>query len=804
MEYNDNSLKTASLYYQANNYPPAEEICYKILNSDPKNARALHLLGAICYKQNKLNQSREFLLSAVKMNYAEPQYHYTLGKTLTALDDDGSSKHYKKALELAPDFIQAKYALGLHFKAHDNLKKARRCFEDILKKCPDYLPAANQLGNVFQLEDMLDKALVQYRRVLEIKPQTPEAHNNIAGVYKLQGKVDMAVLEYEKALEYNPLLASAHYNLGIIHHEAKKITKAERCFIKAVEYVPEYKDALMALANIMRQTERVEEAMKLYRKVIKIDSQSAEAYHNLGNCFQIRGASSIAVECFDRALKLKPDSAEMMCSKAMALDAKAEHDEASEHYQKALDLDHPREIQVLYYQFMAKMKLGDWRHYDGLLKKILKQTEAYVENEEADYTLPPLIMNIMPMAFDLRKKVVEKHAAIQTASADRQIKNASFKFEPETPAKLHIGYVSPDFKIHAVGCLIQDIFALHDRERFEITAYSLVDTKDPVQEKIEKGCDHYKAVCLKTSEEIAHLIYNDQIHILVDLAGYTTYSKPSIFSFRPAPVQMHYLGYLDTMGNESLEYILTDAMAVPEETGAKYTETPIYMPDSFAVCSEQEISEKKFFRKDHGLSDECFVYCCMNSPHKIEPVVFDSWMAILRQTENSVLWLYDNDNRGLTENLRREAEKRDVSGDRIVFAPRLSGAEYLARYQLADLFLDTFIYNAGATLIGALQAGCPAITLLGNSYLSRMGGSICRAAGLELMVCRTREEYEKKAIELCMDATAYKKMTDQWLARRQDAPLFDTAGFVRNLEKAFLKTWDLYTKNHRLPAIYIK
>ena len=276
-----------------------------------------------------------------------------------------------------------------------------------------------------------------------------------------------------------------------------------------------------------------------------------------------------------------------------------------------------------------------------------------------------------------------------------------------------------------------------------------------------------------------------------------------MFSFKPAPVQAHYLGYLDTIGNSKIQYILTDAFAAPPEMVSGFSETPVYLPDTFAVCSKEKISARRFTRQECSLPEESFVYCCMNSSHKIEPGVFDSWMRILKKTGNSVLWLFDNNSEQLVANLKKEAENRGVCGDRIIFAGKLPGDEYLARYRLADLFLDTFVYNAGATLIGALQAGCPAITFPGETILSRMGGSICRGAGLESLVCKTREEYEEKAIELCMRKDVYCAMKEEWLASKAETALFNTEGFVKKIEKAYVRMWDLYMRDETPPMVYI-
>lgn len=276
--------------------------------------------------------------------------------------------------------------------------------------------------------------------------------------------------------------------------------------------------------------------------------------------------------------------------------------------------------------------------------------------------------------------------------------------------------------------------------------------------------------------------------MLVDLAGYTTYSRTAIFALRPAPVQLHWLGYLDTMGADFLPYILGDDRVIPEDSGAQFSETVVSLPRGFAVASELPIGEPPS-RQDVGLPEDAFVYVCMNGLHKLDAEAFGVWMRILDRVPGSVLWLPDEGGRSAQANLAREAQARGVAASRLHFAPRVPLPPYLARYGVADLFLDTFAYNAGATAAGALRAGLPVLTRPGGTFMSRVGGSLCAGAGIPEMVCENASDYEERAVMLASAAGELADVRRRLGEAVHTEPLFDLQGFARQLEDAYRAIW---------------
>jgi predicted O-linked N-acetylglucosamine transferase (SPINDLY family) len=280
-----------------------------------------------------------------------------------------------------------------------------------------------------------------------------------------------------------------------------------------------------------------------------------------------------------------------------------------------------------------------------------------------------------------------------------------------------------------------------------------------------------------------------EVDIAVDLMGFTEHFRLGIFAQRAAPIQVNYLGYPGTVGADTIDYLIADATLVPEASQPHYTEKIVYLPNSFQANSRHPISQKQFTRSEQGLPEQGFVFCCFNHSYKISPSTFAVWMRVLGQVEGSVLWLLAGN--PLTDaNLRKEAVRRGIAPERLVFAQRLPLAEHLGRQRLAGLFLDTLPFNAGATASPALWAGLPVLTCMGETFAGRMGASLLRAMSLPEstlaeLIATSEQAYENLAIELALDPARLQNIRDQLARNRLSAPLFDTARFTRNLEAAY-------------------
>lgn len=357
--------------------------------------------------------------------------------------------------------------------------------------------------------------------------------------------------------------------------------------------------------------------------------------------------------------------------------------------------------------------------------------------------------------------------------------------------RLRIGYVSGDFRDHATAHLIRKLFRVHDRASFEIIGYSLrAGDGSHYWRQIAGACDQFVELSGLSNAEAAARIAADGVHVLVDLQGYTRFARPEIFALRPAPIQVSFLGYPGTLGADYIPYIIADRVVLPENLRPFFSEQPVYLPDCYQVNDdEQPIAATGFTRSDAGLPEDAFVYCCFNTPYKIDPTVFKVWMQILRQVPDSVLWLLAGTPRCI-DHLRKAAHEQNVEPDRLIFAPRQPKPEHLERHRLADLFLDTFIVNAHTTASDALWAGLPMLTLRGATFQSRVCTSLLTALGLTELIAEDIGDYEARGVALAQDVVRLRTLRAALPTRCRIGPPFETLRFVGQLEQAFRTLWD--------------
>jgi len=371
-------------------------------------------------------------------------------------------------------------------------------------------------------------------------------------------------------------------------------------------------------------------------------------------------------------------------------------------------------------------------------------------------------------------------------------------------SRIRIGYYSADFRNHVVAELIVELLELHDRDLFEVYCFSFgVPSNDGMRQRIVNACDHFIDIQMKSDMDIVQMSRQIGIDIAIDLGGYTQDSRTRIFEMRCAPIQVNYLGYPGTMGADFMDYIVADKTMIPAENQKYFTEKIVYLPHCFqSNDSKRAISEKHFERVEFGLPENAFVFCCFNNNYKILPETFDSWMRILNAVAGSVLWLYVEQATAI-ENLRHQAQHRGVNPDRLIFARKMNPDEHLARHQLADLFLDTQPFNAGATASTALWAGLPILTLMGNSFTSRYAASLLNAMDLPELITVTQQDYESSAMELATHPLKLAQIKEKLLRNRRESPLFNGALFARHMGAAYLEMHKRHVSGEAPTHIFI-
>jgi predicted O-linked N-acetylglucosamine transferase (SPINDLY family) len=446
------------------------------------------------------------------------------------------------------------------------------------------------------------------------------------------------------------------------------------------------------------------------------------------------------------------------------------------------------------YLFHAKLKVCDWKDHDEQVKTCI---QGICENKKL----------IMPFSALMLSGVEKLNIQIATNYAKyiNGLSRKPYSKKSKPLEKITIGYYSADFHSHAISYLICELIELHNRSKFNAIAFSFgSNNQDQTRQRLMNAFDQFIDVSHQSDEAIAKLSRDFKIDIAVDLMGYTHDARPGIFEARVAPLQVNYLGYPASMGNEYIDYIIADQIVIPESNKQFYSEKVIYLPNSYQVNDRKKvISDRQISRTELGLPKDSFVFCCFNNNYKILPETFDGWMRVLTVVEGSVLWLFQ-DNDWVVNNLKKEAQERGVEADRLVFAKRLPLDEHLARHRQADLFLDTFPYNAHTTASDALWAGLPLLTMMGESFASRVAASLLTAIDLPELITKSQKDYEALAIELATNPAKLKAIKAKLESNRLTTPLFDTPRFTKHLEDAYTKMYERYHADLPPEHIYIE
>jgi predicted O-linked N-acetylglucosamine transferase (SPINDLY family) len=421
-----------------------------------------------------------------------------------------------------------------------------------------------------------------------------------------------------------------------------------------------------------------------------------------------------------------------------------------------------------------KLQLCDWR---GFAEDLHEITSAILRG---DFVTTPFCLLALSGSARLQRLAAERWVRAQ-----RLAQSAPAPCSSWNSPKIRVGYFSADFREHAVARLIAETVESHDRSRFEVIAFSFgPDTQDELRLRLGRAFDRFIDVRSISDPEIAALSHSLSIDIAVDLGGFTEASRPHIFAERAAPVQLSYLGYLGTLGAGYMDYLIADETLIPAASRQFYAEKIIYLPSYQANDSKRRIAARDFSRTELGLPVSGFVFCCFNANYKINPTIFASWMRILAAVDGSVLFLYSG-HPTAEANLREAAARHGIDPCRLVFGGTLPGPEYRARYRTADLFLDTLPYNAGTTASDALWSGLPVLTQAGEAFAGRVASSLLQALALPELIAADPADYERRAIDLGKNPARLADLKSALEARLRSAPLFDTAGFTRNLESAY-------------------
>ena len=587
--------------------------------------------------------------------------------------------------------------------------------------------------------------------------------------------------KFIKSLELIPDRVSTLTNLSAAQLKLKKYSEARSAAQKAISVESDNSEAYLNLGLIELDLKNFESAIKFFDKTLSLKPDYAEAYSNKGATLNELKRYEEAIAHYDKAISLKPDYHKAWSNKGASLDCLKRHSESVRCYQKAIELNN-KDSYLLGLAHHQMMLICDWTKYKNNINEIFHLVNKGRKGAE------PFGFQGIASSEELLKKCAEIYSNDKYPQLDNLTKFSRYKHH-----KIRIGYLCGEFRNQATSILMTRVWELHDKSMFEIFAFDNGwDDGSEYRKRIARAFNNLFDISRLSDLEAAKLIQENEIDILINLNGFFGLGRQEIFSYKPALCQVNYLGFPGTIGIKYMDYIIADKIVIPEESKIHYGEKVAYLPNSYQANDDQrKISDKKFSRAKLGLPENAFIFACFNNNYKITPLVFDSWVKILSLVEGSILWLLA-DNPMAKNNLIKEATARGLDSSRLIFAERLSISDHLARHRQADLFLDTLPYNAHTTASDALWAGLPVLTLMGQSFASRVAASLLNAIGLPELITNTQEEYEALAIELAMNPQKLRDIKLKLARNRLATPLFDTPLFTKNLETIYIKMMERY------------
>lgn len=629
-------------------------------------------------------------------------------------------------------------------------------WKEAVEVCRAILAAVPDQAETRQIWSLAEHAAGQAARAqrliqqtIALKPELVDAYTNLGVFLQGQTRLGEAVAAQTRAITLNPALPEAYLNRGSALQAQGDRDAAAADYLQAIRLRPDDPQPLNSFGMARREQGRVRESVNAHMRAIALAPGMPEAYRDLAHVLREAGVLPMSRDSYGRAYRLDP-----------------------------------RRTETLSYHLFVKQAMCDWAGYDALVERI-----GAIIDADAGLVLPLATLS------------VDTSAAQQLRSAQRFYRSAVCAEpapmlplpRPAGDGRLRIAYFSADFHEHATAYLAAELFELHDRKRFHVTAYSYgQDDGSPMRARLVRAFDRFHDVRSVGRDRVAQMVAADGIDILIDLKGYTKQSRLDLLTRRLAPVQVAYLGYPGTIGNGIMDYIVGDRFVTPLEHQPFYSERLVAMPDAYQINDRcRPVAAATPTRAECGLPEDAFVFCAFNTTYKLTPAVFGAWMRLLAQVPGSVLWLFEA-NDVVTGNLRREAAARGIDPARLIFAPKKPLAEHLARYRIADLFVDTFPYTGHTTTSDALWAGLPVVTMMGDTFASRVAGSLLHAAGVGELATGSPAEYEALALALVADPGRLAALRRRLAETRMEVPLFDSRRFTRHLERAYGIMWEAH------------
>jgi predicted O-linked N-acetylglucosamine transferase (SPINDLY family) len=787
-------LELAKAHHVAGRLAEAEPMYRAALAADGSHAEAHFLLGVVCNTLGRPDEAIMLLERAVagRPNHVESR-HY-LAVVLAGRDRlDEAAAHLEEAQRQDPQSSQiaanlrgisaARFdAQGQQFAGAGRWQEAAACHREALRLQPDYIPALGNLGNALKNLERMDDAAACYRRILEISPNVALAHNDLGLLAQAKRQLPQAIEHYRRAIELDPNFAEAHSNLGTALAIEGRLDEAERCCRRAIQLKPEFAEAHQDLGAVFVLQDRLDEAIARFDRAIALAPNLATAYLHRGDVYRAKRMHKAAILNYQECLNRGGASGAVYLNMAISYCEIGQPDLAVGCCQNGLELQ-PKNALLCNTMAYALHMQGQ---ADAMVEWSRRAIDLAPDNAALHGNLV-YALNYIP-GVDPASLFAEhiawgrRHADPLTALADPHDN------DPAPDRRLKIGYVSAHFCRHAVHYFSEPLLAAHDHERFEIYCYSDSPAEDDATARIRSTADHWRHTSQLSDEQLARMIRDDRIDILVDLAGNISGNRLLVFARKPAPIQVTYIGYQNTTGMSAMDYRLTDERADPPgRTDSLHTEKLVRLPRSFFCYRPPD--EAPPITPLPARATGQVTFGSFNNFNKVTPQVIDVWLTILERVAGSRLLVLADRGGFVERRLGEMARQRGLDPGRIVVVDRRPLKEYLQLLQVADIALDAFPFNGHTTTCDSIWMGVPVVMLEGEAYASRFGGSVLANVGLESCIAKSIDEYVEIAVGLAHDLDALEKLRAELRPRMAASVLLDFAGFTRNVEVAFRQMW---------------
>ena len=764
------------------------------IRTAPKLARAHLNRGNILMMRGQLEDALRAYETALTLDPSYSAAHFNIGNAFMSLGRSGMAlDSYKEAISLKPDFADAQVALGNTLVAMGRLDEAVTSYHQALRVKPDYAEVFINLGSTLQTLGKCNDALECYRQVLAIKPDYAEAHVYMGTALKDLGRLEDAVVCNRLAIEVRPNLFAAHNNLGNCLKELGNLNDSVVCYRQALEIEPDSAEVHSNLGLALKDLRQYDEAVICLRRALKTQSDVAEVHNSLGHALQMLGQFDAAKDSYQRALEIKPDFAEAHSNLGISLLDLGRLEDAVASFGKALQSD-PE-------SFRFHNNLGVAYKELGILDKAIACIGRSLE-------LNPNCIDAHGNRLFIRNYLADQPGSLAFSEAlfygelvERLARPyISWASTPEPERRLRVGLVSGDLCKHPVGYFVVGVLTAlvsASSDRLELVAYSNDLRFDALSEKIKTCCRDWHPVKGLSDEQLAEKIYDESVDILIDLSGHTAHNRLPMFAWKPAPVQLSWLGYFATTGVAAMDYFIADPWTLTVSEESHFTEKIYRLPET-RLCftpPDLEVAVSPL----PAIENEYITFGCFNHLSKIGEPVVALWARILASVPDSRLFLRAEQIRD--QSVRQSIIDRfavyEVDPVRLILEGPVPRRDYLAGYHGVDIALDPFPYPGGTTTVEALWMGVPVLTLSGERFLSRQGLGLLMNAGLPDWIAADVDDYLARAVSHASDlrnlAALRRELRQQVLA----SPIFDSSRFAKHFEVALRDMWHTWCRQQQ-------